>query len=125
MPDSNGRLALDLAILLEMAGQMEDYLRSETLFWPMQYSDMPKLTLGGFWLRQHRLTALHTLLTAEQLAQLSTAIKQFETAVSDWVVRTEQRAHETKAISYAVFCLKKKKNYTTHPSYTPTISHCH
>lgn len=93
MADSDERLALDLAILQEMAGQMEDYLKSETLFWPMQYSDMPKLTLGGFWLRQHRLTALHTLLTADQLAQLATVIKQFETAVSDWVVRTEQRAH--------------------------------
>lgn len=93
MVDSGEKLAQDLAILQEMAGEMGDYLKSETLFWSMQYSDMPQLTLGGYWLRQHRLTALHVLLSAEQKAQLSAAIKTFETAVSDWVVRTEQRAH--------------------------------
>lgn len=93
MIDSSEKLAQDLAILQEMASQMEDYLKSETLFWPMQFSDMPQLTLGGYWLRQYRLTALHTLLTGEQQAQLSAAIKMFETAVSNWTVRTEQRAH--------------------------------
>ena len=93
MAEGDEKLARDLAILQEMAGQMGDYLKSETLFWPMQYSDMPKLTLGGYWLRQHRLTGLHALLTAEQLAELSAAVKLFETAVANWVVRTEQRAH--------------------------------
>lgn len=93
MADSDEKLTQDLAILQEMASQMGDYLRSDTLFWPMQYTYMPKLTLGGFWLRWHRLTFLRSLLTADQLAQLSAATKQFETAVSPWVVRTEQRAH--------------------------------
>lgn len=93
MKDSNEKLAQDLAILQEMASQMENYLMSETLFWSMQYSNMPKLTLGGYWLRQHRLTALHGLLTGEQRAELTAAIKMFETAVADWTVRTEQRAH--------------------------------
>lgn len=93
MIDSDEKLAQDLAILQEMANQMKDYLKSDTLFWSMQYSDMPQLTLGGYWLRQHRLMSLHTLLSSEQQAQLSAAIKTFDTAVSDWVVRTEQRAH--------------------------------
>ncbi|WP_420629867.1 hypothetical protein [Candidatus Leptofilum sp.] len=93
MTDSNEKLTHDLAVLQEMAAQMSDYLKSETLFWPMGHGGMPKLTLGGYWLRQHRLTALHHLLTGEQQAQLSAAIKTFETAVSPWVVRTEQRAH--------------------------------
>ena len=93
MNDGDEKLAQDLAILQEMASQMTDYLKSETLFWSMQHSDMPQLTLGGYWLRQHRLTALQPLLTGEQQAQLSAAIKTFETAVSGWVVRTEQRAH--------------------------------
>lgn len=90
----NDKLVEDLAILQEMASQMADYLKSETLFWPMGFSDMPQLTLGGYWLRQHRLTALHTLLTGEQQAELSAAVKRFETAVSEWTVRTEQRAHK-------------------------------
>lgn len=91
--DSAEKLTQDLAILQVMASQMADYLKSETLFWPMEHSNMPQLTLGGYWLRQHRLTALHHLLSSEQQARLSAAVKQFETAVSPWVVRTEQRAH--------------------------------
>ncbi len=93
MTDSDKKLAQDLTILQAMASQTADYLKSETLFWPMGFSQMPKLTLGGFWLRQHRLTALHTLLTGEQQAQLSIAIKTFETAVSNQIVRTEQRTY--------------------------------
>lgn len=91
--DSTEKLSQDLAVLQEMAAQMADYIKSETLFWPMGHSGMPKLTLGGYWLRQHRLTALHSLLTSEQQAQLTAAVKMFETAVSPWVVRTEHRAH--------------------------------
>lgn len=93
MENSDKKLAQDLAVMQAMASQTADYLKSETLFWPMGYSDMPKLTLGGFWLRQHRLKALHNLLTSEQQTQLSAAMKTFETAVSNQIVRTEQRAH--------------------------------
>ena len=93
MTSSEEKLAQDLEILQVMADQMDDYLRSETLFWPMGYSDMPMLTLGGYWLRQHRLTAFRALLTSAQQAQLDAAMQTFNTAVSDWVVRTEQRAH--------------------------------
>ncbi|WP_420645483.1 hypothetical protein [Candidatus Leptofilum sp.] len=93
MAENDEKLTHDLAILQEMASQMADYLKSETLFWPMGRSNMPKLTLGGYWLRQHRLKSLHTLLTSEQQTQLSAATKTFETAVSPWTVRTEQRAH--------------------------------
>ena len=93
MLNSEEKLIHDLAILQEMASQMDEYLKSETLFWPMGHSDMPKLTLGGYWLRQHRLSTLRHLLTSEQQTQLDTAVHTFATAVSDWVVRTEQRAH--------------------------------
>ncbi|MCA9920251.1 MAG: hypothetical protein KC445_19985 [Anaerolineales bacterium] len=93
MLNSEEKLIQDLAILQEMASQMDEYLKSETLFWPMGHSDMPMLTLGGYWLRQHRLTALSDLLNDAQQEQLSAAIERFETAVSPWVVRTEQRAH--------------------------------
>ncbi|GJM39913.1 MAG: hypothetical protein DHS20C20_01950 [Ardenticatenaceae bacterium] len=93
MLSSDEKLTQDVAILQEMANQMNDYLKSESLFWPMGHSAMPKLTLGGYWLRQHRLKALHKLLTGEQQAQLAEAVKKFETAVSPWIVRTEQRAH--------------------------------
>lgn len=66
MTESKEKLTHDLAVLQEMASQMADYLQGETLFWPMGYSDMPNLTLGGYWLRQHRLKALHPLLDGDQ-----------------------------------------------------------
>ncbi|MCP4420666.1 MAG: hypothetical protein GY805_29005, partial [Chloroflexi bacterium] len=48
-------------------------------------------------LRQHRLTSLPGLLTAVQQTELASAIDLYETAVSDWVVRTEQRANKELA----------------------------
>lgn len=93
MAESEERLTWDLAIMREMAAEMEAYIKSEVMFWPMSHSDMPKLTLGGFWLRRHRLTALQALLSAGQQRELGEALRQYETAVSDWIVRTEQRAH--------------------------------
>lgn len=91
--ENNRELAWDLAVLQQMAEQMEPYLKSESLFWPMDHTNMPRLTLGAYWLRQYRLTMLHTLLTTVQKKQLVVAIEKYDSAVSDWVVRTEQRAH--------------------------------
>lgn len=93
MTESIKKLTWDLMILQEMAAQMGDYLKSEALFWPLGHREMPMLTLGGFWLRQHRLNSLQTLLTKDQQTELSKATDLYETAVANWVVRTEQRAN--------------------------------
>lgn len=84
----------DLAILAAMAAEMDDYLKGETLYWQMGYSDMPKLTLGGFLMRRHRLLNLAELMSEDEWLQMETAVAQFNDALSDKIVRTEKRAHE-------------------------------
>jgi hypothetical protein len=77
-----------------MAEDMDAYLKSETLYWQLGYSDMPKLTLGGFLLRRHRLLNLAVLMDEDEWLRMETAVAQFIDALSDQIVRSEQRAHE-------------------------------
>jgi len=84
----------DLEILTAMAAEMDDYLKSETLYWPMIHGDMPKLTLGGYLMRQHRLLHLSDALNDQEREQLETAVQQFQQALAEKVVRAEHRAHE-------------------------------
>lgn len=88
------KLQRDLAILEEMAAEMDEYMKSETLYWPMSRGDMPKLTLGGYLLRQHRLLQLASSLDEADWGRLETAVARFNEALSDKIVRTERRAHE-------------------------------
>lgn len=93
MNDGNERLAQDAAVLSAMAEQMGDYLDSDTLFWPSPRGGMPALTLGGYLLREHRLTTLSGLLPAEQQRQVAEAMTRFNQALADRVVRFETKAH--------------------------------
>lgn len=95
MSDSEEKLARDLTVLEAMAAEMDDYLRSETLFWPLSQggSDMPRLTLGGYLMRQHRLLALRHLLDEAQRQRLDEAIAAFNQALVERIVRFEERAH--------------------------------
>ena len=86
------KLAHDVLILAEMTGEMDDYLRSDVLFWSMMKGDMPKLTLGGALMRQHRLLALRSLLSGEEQRLLDTAVAQFQQSLTEKVVRFEQKA---------------------------------
>ena len=92
MHNGNERLAQDVAVLEAMAGQMAAYLDSDQLSWPAPRGGMPAMTLGGYLLREHRLTSLSHLLSGEQQARLSAAIAQFNQALVDRVVRLEQKA---------------------------------
>jgi hypothetical protein len=87
------KLTQDALILTEMAGEMADYLRSDTLFWQMMRGNMPKLTLGGFLMRQDRLLALRDLLSEEDQERVDTAVTQFNLALVEQIVRLEQKAH--------------------------------
>lgn len=93
MIEDQEKLRNDLLILVEMAAEMSSYIHSDVLFWPMGHADMPRLTLGGYLMRQHRLVALHNLLNAADQEKLRTALAQFDAATGEWVVRVEQRGH--------------------------------
>jgi hypothetical protein len=94
MSDGIEKLREDLEILEEMAAEMDSYLKSEVLFWPMAKGNMPRLTLGGYLMRQHRLVELKALLTDDERASLDAAIEQFNKALVEKVVRLEQRANQ-------------------------------
>lgn len=87
------KLKRDLDILTAMAAEMADYLDSDVLFWPMATGGMPKLTLGGYLMRQHRLLALADTLNLDEQQQLSTAVAAFNSALEERIVRFEQKSH--------------------------------
>jgi hypothetical protein len=88
------KLKRDLAILEAMAAEMDEYLKNTSLFWPLSDSSMPRLTLGGYLMRQHRLVQLRDLLDEDEQARLDQAVGQYNQALVEKVVRFEQRAHE-------------------------------
>jgi hypothetical protein len=88
------KLRQDLKILEAMAAEMDEYLKGQTLFWPLSDSSLPRLTLGGYLMRQYRLLQLRDLLDPGEQARLDAAIDRFNEALVEKVVRFEQRAHE-------------------------------
>lgn len=92
--DGIEKLQRDLQVLEAMAAEMDDYLRSDVLFWPLSDGDLPRLTLGGYLLRQHRLLELRDLLDQEEQERLHNAVHQFHAALDEKIVRTEGKAHE-------------------------------
>ena len=89
------KLERDLVVLEAMAAEMDEYLRSDVLFWPLSGSgDLPRLTLGGYLMRQHRLLELRDLLDMEEQERLHAAIAQYHDALEEKVVRLEKKAHE-------------------------------
>lgn len=88
------KLRQDLTVLEAMAAEMDEYLRNDTLFWPLGNSSLPRLTLGGYLMRQHRLLALRQQLSDGEQARLDAAVALFEAALVEKVVAFENRAHE-------------------------------
>ena len=84
----------DLKILEQMAIEMEPYLISDTMHWTMAKRDMPKLTIGGYLMRQQRLPILSNYLRPEEQARLDVAINHFNQTLVEKVVRFEHRAHQ-------------------------------
>lgn len=91
------RLGRDLTILAAMAEGMDGYLRSETLFGKMAGGGMPMLTIGGYLLRQHRLYALRHWLAPEEQMRLEEAMRTFNLALVEKVVRFEEKGHQELA----------------------------
>ena len=93
MTQGEDKLAHDVHILSAMAEEMEAYLGSDVLFWHMAQGGMPVLTLGGYLMRQHRLLALYDSLNGEQQAEVDAAVAQFNKALEERTVLSEQKAH--------------------------------
>ena len=88
------KLTQDVTILTAMAAEMDKYLDSDALFWPLSSPRMPRLTLG-YLMRQHRLLVLKDLLAADKQNEVDTAVFQFNQALINRIVRFEHKAqHE-------------------------------
>ena len=85
-------LRRDLVVIKAMVDDMEDYLNSDVLFWPLQEAGYPRLTLGGYLMREYRLLALRDLLNKAEGNQLSAIVDSFLQIAAGGVVRLEQKA---------------------------------
>lgn len=84
----------DLDIMIEMANHMQEYLISDATDWTIPRVNMPKLTIGGYLMRQQRLCALRARLAPHDQEQLDTAVATFEDALTNRIVRFEQHSHQ-------------------------------
>lgn len=94
MSEGMDKLKQDLKILKVMAAEMEDYLQGQAIFWPLPDTSLPRLTLGGYLMRQHRLSELSHLLNQDEQTLLAASIRVFNEALVEKVVRFEQHAHD-------------------------------
>ena len=72
---------------------MPEYLVSDLLYWPRMTDQSVQPTIGGFWVRQHRLQALtEKLLEDTERQRLDRVVKFFDQACSDHRWAFEQKA---------------------------------
>lgn len=93
MSELQQKLERDLEIMEEMAGKIDGYLDSDSLFWNMG-PGLPALTLGGFLMRQYRLDGLIDALSDKQQSRFLAAARQVNGLLSGRVVAFEQKAHQ-------------------------------
>lgn len=94
MNKDNAALTHDLMIMEEMAANMAAYLDSDVVDWTIPRANMPRLTIGGYLMRQKRLSTLKQNLSSEDQARMEAAVAQFNRALEERVVRFEKRAHQ-------------------------------
>ena len=88
------RIEYDLQIAEAMAEEIPRYLQYDGLFYPLSQADYPRLTLGNYLLRQHRLVALADQLDEEIVVRINNITTQFQTSIHDHVISVEQHANQ-------------------------------
>lgn len=87
------KLKENLAELEAMAADMAHYLHSDVLFGKMP-NDMPRLTLGGYLMRQQRLQALENLLAPEDVERVEKITESVQDIFRENIVVSERKAQE-------------------------------
>lgn len=94
----------DLAIVSSMVPELEHYLLSDELYWPIGGPSLPgggeypRLTFGGLFLALNRLGAVPANLSPEQSASLARCKELLETTRSKWVAVADRKlAREIKS----------------------------
>ncbi|MFL7891248.1 MAG: hypothetical protein ACK2UM_09990 [Anaerolineales bacterium] len=81
--DGAEKLSQDLDILKAMVEELANYLDSDVLYWPMYKASYPQMTLGGYFMRQHRLQHLSYLLADADQSALEQYVNQFKEMTFD------------------------------------------
>ena len=89
-------IARDAALCAAMADELDDYLKSNELFWEPNRrrpggTDLPKLTLGGLLLATRRLEALRDHLTPDQAHALNRAGRELDHQKRQWRTRYQNK----------------------------------
>jgi hypothetical protein len=87
-------LQTDIGILEKMVAEMGDYLDSGCTYWVIEEGKLPRLTLGGYLMRQHRLAILCKDLQEADQQRLQKAMAKFAEVLEERVVRFEKKAHQ-------------------------------
>lgn len=93
----SSRIEKDIEVLTEMAVMMPTYLTSAVTYYPLSNASI-KMSLGNYLMQQERLLALREVLSATDQDRLDTAVSQFQEAVSEHVVRVEQKGNDETGI---------------------------
>jgi hypothetical protein len=83
MTKGTKKLKQDLEIIQAMVEELTNYLNSDVLFWPMFKASYPKMTLGGYFMRQRRLQRLSYLLNDSEQDKLRQIAIQFNELTFD------------------------------------------
>ncbi len=78
----------DVRTLEAMAARLVPYVYENELYGAMP-GDLPRLTVGGFLMRVHRLSAISSLLIPKQQEAVKTAQEQLDKVRREWTVAYE------------------------------------
>lgn len=88
----------DLDILDAMRLRFDAYLSTQSLFYPLDDIKLPRLTLGGFLMRQNRLLSIVHLLPERDAVRLAQSMVALREAAARHVVQLETKGnHEAWA----------------------------
>ena len=93
MENSIKKLKKDLNILAAMAENMDEHLRLEPVYGQMSGPHMPKLTFGGYLMREHRLRVFRDELDTAEQTRFANAVDTFQNTMTLWTVRAETKAY--------------------------------
>jgi hypothetical protein len=92
------RIEQDLQIIEIMVAEMPHYLKFEGVFYPLSIANFPRLTLGGYLMRQHRLLAIGDTLDTLTADRLATTTVRFRDFAIQNIVQIEQHANKEAQI---------------------------
>ncbi len=94
MTKGTKKLKQDLDILKSMVEELSNYLSSDVLYWPMFKASYPKMTLGGYLMRQRRLQILSYLLDQAEQTVLERAVLQFDETTINKIAILNQKGNQ-------------------------------